>query len=408
MRRYEAYRDSGIEWIGAIPLHWELGKIKNWYKFQIGFTPETDRQEYYSQDGIDWVTIADLENRIVSSTKSKISLRYIRENHPPITPKGSLLYSFKLSVGKTAFAGKELYTNEAIGSFIDSKEKLDFLKYSSILIGENSTQNVYGSKILNLNLIKNAPIIFPPIEEQRRISLYLEHKSKAIEQIKELLSLQLDRLNHYKKVLIAKILTKGVENLPLKQSGIEWIGAIPEHWELTNLAKIATIRTGNMNTEEAQENGVYPFYVRSPIVRHSRTFTFDTDAVLISGDGAGAGKIFHKVHGKFGCHQRVYCIESKDRLNIDYLYLQLSTFFPAVIEAWSAKSTVDSVRLPMLKSFQILLPPIEEQVRIADYLNRKIGDLDDILQKIEMQLEKLNKYRHDLISAVVTGKVCVF
>ena len=204
-------KDSGIEWIGYIPNNWEVCRIKNKYQLVTGFTPDTTRAEYYDDEhGLTWISIADIpdNNKYVYDSKSKISEIYIKEKHPEIVKKGSLLYSFKLSVGKTVFAGDDCYTNEAIASFKDNENVvLPFLYYSAYLIEENSNINIYGAKILNQDLIKNAVTVFPPIKEQQEIAKYLDDKIRKINCIIDSKISQIEKLEDYKKSLIFEYVT---------------------------------------------------------------------------------------------------------------------------------------------------------------------------------------------------------
>ena len=249
----EQMKPSGIDWIGDIPSKWNIGKIKHFYCLQTGFTPDTTVSEYYDDNGSDWVNISDMDTatHYIIETKYKISDRYLAEKHPKIVPEGSLLYSFKLSVGKVAFSGKDIYTNEAIASFLDSKDvNLGFLYYSSSLIIENANINIYGAKILNQELISNAPIIFPSIEEQQAIANYLDRECAQIDSIVADLEKQIAILQQYKKSLITETVTKGLDNsTSMKDSGIEGVGKIPSHWTVNRLKYAAVVKTGPFGTQ---------------------------------------------------------------------------------------------------------------------------------------------------------------
>ena len=108
-----AMKDSGIEWIGEIPEGWEVRKVKHYYEMQTGFTPDTKKEQFYDDEkGYDWVNISDIQDgKTIFTTKKKVSQLFIDLYTPTIIPKGSLLYSFKLSVGQTAFTGKDMYSN---------------------------------------------------------------------------------------------------------------------------------------------------------------------------------------------------------------------------------------------------------------------------------------------------------
>ena len=207
-------KDSGIDYIGYVPEHWEVGKIKKYYKIITGFTPDTTQIGYYDDiNGYNWMTISDLQGKYTpDNTNRKISEKFIKLKHPKQTPKGSLLYSFKLSVGQVAFAKENIYTNEAIASFLESdKCNLKFLFYSSLLIVNNANENIYSAKILNQTLIKNAFTVFPPLREQTIISDYLDKKCELIEKIINNKNSLIIKLEEYKKSLIALTVTGQID-----------------------------------------------------------------------------------------------------------------------------------------------------------------------------------------------------
>lgn len=188
----------------------------------------------------------------------------------------------------------------------------------------------------------------------------------------------------------------------LERQDIPWIKEVPDGWEFAKLIRLTRINTGNMDTVDSVDDGLYPFYVRSPVVRRANAFTFDTEAVLMSGDGAGAGRIFHRVSGKFACHQRVYCIEFLNRVTTDFGFYYLSTFFPMQVDAGSAKSTVDSIRKPMLNGMPIVFPPVDEQRQITALIDLRTAEIDGLIGKMARQVELLERYRSELIARTVT------
>lgn len=203
-------KPSGVDWIGDIPKSWECKKLKYCYKFITGFTPDTSNTAYYDSDGFTWVSIADLTSAdtIINTSETGISEIFVKEKHPQLTPDGSLLYSFKLSVGKCAFAGCSLYTNEAIASFLPSGENsLRYLYYASSLLINNANENIYSAKLLNRYLIANAPIPLPPVAEQISIADYLDARIAAIDTILETKRKQIDVLKRRRQSLIYEYVT---------------------------------------------------------------------------------------------------------------------------------------------------------------------------------------------------------
>ena len=188
----------------------------------------------------------------------------------------------------------------------------------------------------------------------------------------------------------------------MKDSGIECVGDIPVDWSMRRLRFLCFITTGNQDTQDNDPEGEYPFYVRSPIVERSHKYTFDGPAILMSGDGAGAGRIFHKVSGKYACHQRVYSMQNIHDIDSAFLFYYLRELFPVTLEMANAKSTVDSVRLPMLQDFTVLLPSPAEQQRIAAYLDEQCGEIDKVLAKTRESIEEYKKLKQSVITEAVT------
>lgn len=191
----------------------------------------------------------------------------------------------------------------------------------------------------------------------------------------------------------------------MKDSGIQWVGIIPADWECRRLRFLCEIQTGNQDTQDSVPDGLFPFYVRSPIVERSNRYTFEGPAILMAGDGAGAGRVFHYVDGKYGCHQRVYSLQKITDINRRFLYYYLSSLFYREIEIANSKSTVDSVRLPMLQNFRVVFPNDHKQKKIVEYLDSKCAEIDDVLAKTRTSIEEYKKLKQAIITQAVTKGV---
>ncbi|MBP7795882.1 MAG: restriction endonuclease subunit S [Elusimicrobiales bacterium] len=205
-------KDSGIEWIGKIPKDWDLKRLKYCFNFHIGWTPPTGTSEYFIGDN-KWATIADMKQKFVTDTEMYISDDAVKESEIKLTPKGSLLYSFKLTVGKVAFAGCDLYTNEAVISIIpNEKYNLCFYYYllPEILI-YNARENIYGAKLLNQELIKNSYLILPTPNEQKSIATYLDRKTAQIDTQIEREKNSIELLKEYRTALISEVVTGKID-----------------------------------------------------------------------------------------------------------------------------------------------------------------------------------------------------
>ena len=188
---------------------------------------------------------------------------------------------------------------------------------------------------------------------------------------------------------------------------MEWLGDVPEHWNLRRLRSLASIRTGGQDTINRLDNGKYPFYVRSQTVERIDTWSYDGEAVLTAGDGVGVGKVFHYAKGKFDYHQRVYKFSDfKDVLG-KFFFHYFRTALKNEVFQGTAKSTVDSLRLPMLQNFPVTVPPTPEQSVIVQHLERVNTEIDTGVSLARRQIELMEEYRTRLIADVVTGKIDV-
>ena len=179
------------------------------------------------------------------------------------------------------------------------------------------------------------------------------------------------------------------------------IGLIPDDWEVKEIKDFADVTTGDKNTQDAEENGKYPFYVRSPIVERINKFSYDTEGVITAGDGVGTGKVFHYAEGKFGLHQRAYLIYNFKNTDPKYFYYNFSKNFYERVHSMTAKSSVDSVRREMITKMQIPIPPtLAEQQRIA----KALSDVDTLIFTTEKLIQKKKNIKQDAMQNLLTGK----
>lgn len=184
MTKYSSYKSTDVQWFKKIPSHWKTSEIKHDLDFFTGWTPPTSRIELFEGDNI-WVTITDMNKKFVSDSQTKLSDEAIIEANPPIVPKGALLYSFKLSIGKVAFAASDFYINEAIACFIPNpKFDLRFLAYAfQDYLHYNAKENIYGALLLNREIIKASKICYPKFEEQKLIADFLDIEVEKIDRL---------------------------------------------------------------------------------------------------------------------------------------------------------------------------------------------------------------------------------
>ncbi|WP_232007445.1 restriction endonuclease subunit S [Mycobacterium intermedium] len=178
---------------------------------------------------------------------------------------------------------------------------------------------------------------------------------------------------------------------------------LPAHWAVVRGRHVVRIQTGSGDTINAVPGGKYPFYVRSDEPLRSDEWEFDTTAVLTAGDGAGVAKVFHLVSGRFMAHQRVYVLDEFERVSPKFFYYAFSSMFWRMALDGSARSTVDSVRRPMIADMPFPVPPAEEQSAIVYFLDRETARIDTLIAEQRRLVEGLLERRQAVISQCVFG-----
>lgn len=405
-------KDSGVEWIGEIPAGWKIGKIKHFYTLMIGFTPDTRNPMFYDDSGYMWVNISDMEDgKTIFETKKRISKQYVDKFNPEIVPKGSLLYSFKLSVGQTAFAGVPLYTNEAIASFLLRKTvNLHYLRYSSIFIIENAQVNIYNAKILNQDLVKNATIIFPPLNEQEAIANYLDVQCGKIDALLEKIRASIEEYKKLKQAIITRAVTKGVRgDRPMKESGIGWVGEIPRGWRISRIKyeceSLDHLREPISADKRENRFGLYDYYGASGVIDKIDRYNVDDTVLLIGEDGANLRMrnlpLVYCASGKFWVNNHAHILKVQPQN--DYLYMAY------LLEAGDYSVYITGTAQPKLSqmnlmNFPIAVPSLEEQKEITTFLNKKCSQLDILISNGQQLITNIESYKKSIIFEYVTGK----
>lgn len=242
-----------------------------------------------------------------------------------------------------------------------------------------------GALQVNNKDLFSIPFPFPSLFEQQKIAAFLTSLDDLIAAEQQKLS----ALKTHKKGLMQQLFPAAGEKVPrLRFEGFEG------EWEEKKLGEVGDVTTGNKDTQDKVNGGMYPFFVRSQTVERINTFSYDGEAILTSGDGVGVGKNFHYIVGKFDFHQRVYSIYNfKEGINGKFVYLYFSEHFNKRVMAMSAKNSVDSVRMAMITEMPMLIPTIPEQTKIASFLT----SLDDLIAAQGEKVEVLKRQKKGLM-----------
>lgn len=416
MKKYDEYKDSGVAWIGEVPKHWEVIKLKYKYHFQTGATPNTGKKENFEGE-LKWANISDLNGSVVYDTTKHINKEAASKCSMNISPKGSLMYSFKLSVGTVAFCGEDMYTNEAIASFIPQKNDLKYLFYCApIFIIHNANRNIYNAPLLNQELIKNALICLPSLNEQTAIATYLDTHCAKIDNLISIQQKRIALLQELKQSIITHAVTKGLNpNVEMKQSGVEWIGDVPKHWKVLRGKYALSILSGfpfDSQKFEFEDNGVYMPLIRIRDINGSSTEVYYSGSYPIE-SVVKTGEVLIGMDGDFNIskwkgtnallNQRVCKLREDSSMNTHYAFYMLSSPLKAINSVTYA-TTVKHLSVYDIYNAFIPVPPISEQTAIASYLDHKCATIDTSISNAQHQIELLQEYKQSLITEVVTGK----
>jgi len=440
MKPYPAYKDSGIEWIGKIPDGWKETYLKYAVNEIIGGgTPDTKNIDFWATSGgIPWVAISDIsesQGTLKSTTKS-ITEDGRKSKNLSIIPKGTMLISIFASLGKTTMLEIDATVNQAILGIIPSLNlEKKFLKYFFIDVERNigyySSSNTQEN--LNLTKIKELPLPLPPLPEQQAIASFLDNKTHLIDEAISKKEQLIKLLEEERAAKINHAVTKGLNpNVKMKDSGVEWIGEIPDGWEVKRLKYISQVQPSNVDkkSQEGEEKvklcnyvEVYKYeFIDSTISFMEATakkdqidkFELKKNDIIITKDSEDYEDIcvptlviqdlplvlcgYHLTH-----------IRAENKiLNGAYLFrlFQSKQFNTQFVVAANGITRYGVSTYP-IANCKISLPPLPEQQAIVDYLNQETQKIDKTIKKIKAEIELLQEYRTSLISEAVTGKIDV-
>lgn len=405
MAGYSTMRNSDIDWIGMIPSSWETHTL-----YQL-VSQVKNKNSDLSEQNLLSLSYGKIKRKDINSNGGLLPESFNGYN---IIEEGDIVLRLtdlqndhtSLRVGRATERG--IITSAYTTLRPVSKESSKYLYY--LLHAFDLKKGFYGMgsgvrQGLNYDEVKELRVILPSETEQSAIAAYLDDQCTKIDTLIEEAKASIEEYKQWKASLIFEAVTKGLDsNAEMKDSGIDIIGEIPVSWELIKTRFLCSIMTGNQDTQNAVDDGIYPFYVRSPKVEKANVYTYDGEGVLMAGDGAGAGRVFHHAFGKYAIHQRVYCFHDFTKVLPAFFCYFMENRFSHEMDKGSAKSTVPSVRLPMLLNFKICIPSMPEQQSIVNYINIKGGAIDSIIKEKLALIDDLETYKRSLIFETVTGK----
>lgn len=428
MRRYPEYKDSGVEWIGNIPRHWNVAPL---------FSCTSNRNINNENNIITNVLSLSYGRIIKRDVESNRGLLPESFETYQIVQQGNIILRLtdlqndkrSLRVGLCREGG---IITSAYSCIQSSKNIIE--EYLYYLLHSYDIHKVFYNlggglrQTLRFSDLKLLPIFIPSIEEQRNIANYLDKRTSQIDSLIEKKKRLIELLKEYRTAIINHAVTKGLDpNVKLKDSGIEWIGEIPEHWEVVGMTKyINSIVDYRGRTPEKIEEGVFLITARN--IKNgnidytlSQEYISDDEYMRIIKRGAPKigdvlftteaplGEVANVDNENIALAQRIIKFRAiPEKLYNYYLkYWILSGSFQNDLQSHATGSTALGIKASKLNLLQIALPPVLEQNKIVEYLDRQSKSCDSIIQKQYRVIDYLKEYRTSLISDAVTGKIDV-
>lgn len=434
MKKYDEYKDSGVAWIGEVPKHWEV--IKTSLAFQgigSGTTPSTSKKEYYDDNGNGkyWLQTGDLEDGIVYDTSKKVSTIAIKECNLTFYPIDSIIIAmYGATIGKVGILGIESATNQACCVIPVTKKQIakyffyEFLACKpALLIAAIGG----GQPNISQDTIKKLKIVIPPINEQTAIATYLDTHCAKIDNLISIQQKRIALLQELKQSVITHAVTKGLNpNVEMKQSGVEWIGDVPKHWEVMPIKYIADTNSGatpkNIKGRQNERSDIK--WVRTTDLSDICDYVYDsseylsreemksascpwlpknTVVVAMYGGSGTIGKA-----GILGCdstiNQALCSLETKKLEDYRYLYYNIKSLRPYWMKLAASSRKDPNISQEIIRNMDVPVPGIDEQTKIVQYLDRKCTTINTSISNAQHQIELLQEYKQSLITEVVTGK----
>lgn len=433
MKRYDSYKNSGVEWIGDIPSEWEcirLGMLGDFSSSGI------DKKSKENETPVRMVNYTDL-----IQSRKYYPIQTGDKEYMRVTTPQSKLEEHRLKKGDMVFIpSSETHEDLGYSSLIDFDEndivysyhilryitkKPVYHYYKKYLINHHSVLNQFSSEckgttrqIIGRDVFNNVRVVLPPLSEQQQIVTFLDTKTSLIDSLIEKTQRKIELLKEKRISLINEVVTKGLNpNVEMKDSGVEWIGEIPSSWDTPFFGLISNLQQGLQipfdNRFFEKEEGMFEYITtksvhnpnnpRQYVLNPKKSVVCGKDEILYGRTG-NTGEVITNVEGVF--HNNFFKIDyDKNKLVKEYLIYQLTNSrFRETILLLSGTTTIPDLNHGDFNSMRCLIPPVKEQQQIVEYLDEQTQLIDNTTSIEEKRIELLKEYRQSLISEVVTGK----
>jgi type I restriction enzyme S subunit len=406
---YPKYKDSGVEWLGPIPAQWVIKRVK-WITL-------SHKQGYYTEDayidgGVKLARITDIDDFGNVSFENMPFVDISRREESIFGLKDKdFVFARSGTIGRFGLvrqAERSVFASYLI-CFRFKECFPEFLRFafSSLFFRESLISTLHGGANQNVHAenIKEQSLAIPTFSEQCAIASFLDRETAKINALVAKKERLIALLHEKRMSLITRAVTKGLNpDVPMKDSGVVWLGEIPAHWKVKRLKYVARLRSGEAITSSTiSETGEYPVYGGNGLRGYTSAYTHEGEFPLIGRQGALCGCINY-AQGRFWASEHaVVAAPTAGNLPVwlrDLLQsMKLNQYSESAAQPGLAVETIVGLKVPV--------PPAEDQRAIAAFLDRETAEIESLIAKIREGIEKLKEYRIALISAAVTGKIDV-
>lgn len=418
MKRYDSYKDSGIEWIGEIPSHWTTENGKYLLNILPGYPADSNlfvKEDY----GFPLIRIRD-----INSDSTEVNYIGAVPQEYVIT-KDDILVGMDGDFNIAKWKGSDALLNQRVCRVDGTKRYLEsyaFFVLPNLLKRINDVTYATTVKHLSTYDITNSKLPVPPLSEQQAIAEYLDNKCNKIDEAIAKRQRCIELLEELKQSVITQTVTRGLDpNVPLKHSGIDWIGEIPTHWKITRVKDQFILKTGTTPKGfdkpiiDNEINWFTPSDISSfgtilnsaerklseKIMKDEGLVTFPKGSLIFVGIGATAGKLgFAQIEGF--SNQQITGLIPKNCFSKFYFYYLCQD--SKRIRDNASFTTLPIINNSYLSQVYWVTPPLSEQQAIADYLDKKCAEIDSKITKEKRKIELLQELKQSIITEVVTGK----
>lgn len=419
-------KESGIDWIGQIPEEWESGKVKYFSKISAGATPDRNNLLFWNGD-INWMSSGEVNQEIVKYTAETITNLALKNSSTKLLPIGTVMLAMNgqgKTKGTVAILAIETASNQSLASFIVDGNRLNnqYLYYF-FKAGYSYIRGLKGEDRdgLNLQLVSNITVPLFDIKEQQKIADFLDKKTTQLDKVKSLLEEQIQKLKDYRASLIYETVTKGLDKaVPMKDSGIDWIGQVPQGWGVKPLKYLASYDDETLTQSEINSNRKIDYVDISSVEftkginGHQEFSTLEAPSrarkIAKKGDTIiSTVRTYLKAIAYVNNDYIVstgFCVVRPKKINSKYLnYTIMSDSFTGPVSKYAWGVSYPAISSSQLVNIPIPFPEsIEEQLSIVDYLDHKMLQINHLIDIKQEQIENINKQRQTLIYDYVTGK----